>query len=153
MKTLANRIAIITITCTSLRNIETSGFRKYQAFYCNNNCYWISNSHELFDVSTMLAVVSAVREVGLDHINYSIPFTEIWLLNISLKKHKRHFAQAISDIPTIKKWAKTYISTGRCKHFATGREINEDVVDDLFHAEEVGNNISGFFSKRSYGGE
>ena len=98
----------------------------------------------------MLAVVSAVREVGLDHINYSIPFTEIWLLNISLKKRTRHFAQAISDIS---KWAKTYIFTERCKHFATGREINEDVVDDLFHAEEVGNNISGFFSERSYGGE
>ena len=99
----------------------------------------------------MLAVVSAVREVGLDQINYSIPFTEIWLLNI-LKKRKRHFTQAISDIPTIKKWAKTYISTGRCKHFATGREINEGVVDDLFHAEKVGNNISGFFSERSYSG-
>ena len=54
----------------------------------------------------MLAVVSAVREAGLDQINYSIPFTEIWLLNI-LKKRKRHFTQAISDIPTIKKWAKT----------------------------------------------
>ena len=29
--------------------------------------------------------------------------------------------------------------TARCKHVTTGREIDKEVVDGLFHAEEVGN--------------
>ena len=50
-----------------------------------------------------------------------------------------HFAQAISDIHTVKKSTKTYMFTARFKHFTTGQEIDKEVVDGLFRAEEVGN--------------
>ena len=73
---------------------------------------------------------------------HSIPFTEIWLLNISINKQKElldHLAQAISDSNTVKKSTKTYIFTARCEPLTTGREIDTEVVDSLFHAEEVGN--------------
>ena len=35
-----------------------------------------------------------------------------------------HFAQGLSGIHTVKKSTKTYIFTGRCEHFKTGREID-----------------------------
>ena len=38
-----------------------------------------------------------------------------------------------------KKLTKNYIFTARCEHFTTGREIDKEVVDEPFHAEEVGN--------------
>ena len=61
-----------------------------------------------------------------------------------------HFAQAISNIHTVKKSTKTYIFAAanikRCKHFTTGREIDKEVVDGLFHPEEVGTNILRLFS-------
>ena len=40
----------------------------------------------------------------------SMPFTEVWLLNSSIKKRKEllaHFAQALSDIHTVNKLTKT----------------------------------------------
>ena len=73
---------------------------------------------------------------------YSVQFTEIWLFNISIKKRKvllAHSDQVMPDIHIGKKLTKNYIFTGRCKHFTTGREIDKEVVDELFHAEEVGN--------------
>ena len=54
---------------------------------------------------------------------HSVPFTEISLLNISIGKLKEllaHFAQAISDIHTVKKSTKTNIFTARCEHSTTG---------------------------------
>ena len=41
---------------------------------------------------------------------HSVPFTEIWLLNISINKRKEllsHFAQDIPDINTVQKSTKT----------------------------------------------
>ena len=74
---------------------------------------------------------------------HSIPFTEIWLLNISMKKWEEllaHFAQAISDIHIVKKnWKKKNIFIAGCEHFATSREIDKEVVDGLCHGQEVGN--------------
>ena len=52
---------------------------------------------------------------------HSVPFTEIWLFNISVNELKElltHFAQTILDIHTEKKLTKTYIFTVRCEHFA-----------------------------------
>ena len=130
-------------------------------------------------VSTMLAIVSAIRDVDLDLINYatqnkyqhvylknwwrrgksfakdlilmgtlhqvlgvhSLPLTEVWLLNISIKKLKEllaHFAQAIWDIHTVITSTKTYIFTAWCEHFTTDQEINK-VVDGFFHTKKVGN--------------
>ena len=62
------------------------------------------------------------------HQAHSILITEIWLFNNSLRKLKEllaHFAQA--------------------KHFITGREIDKEVVDGFFHAEEVGNKRFDYF--------
>ena len=73
---------------------------------------------------------------------YSVLFNEIWLLIISIRKQKElltNFAQAISDIHTVKKSAKTYIFTTRYKPFITGRKIDKEVVDDFFHGEKIGN--------------
>lgn len=73
---------------------------------------------------------------------YSVLFNEIWLLIISIRKQKElltNFAQAISDIHTVKKSTKTYIFTTRYKPFITGRKIDKEVVDDLFHGEKIGN--------------
>ena len=58
---------------------------------------------------------------------HSILFTEIWLLNISIKKQKEllaHFTQAISDIHIVKRSIKTYIFTARDEHFTTDQEID-----------------------------
>ena len=53
------------------------------------------------------------------------------------------------DIHIGKKLTKNYIFTGRCKHFTTGREIDKEVVDELFHAEEVGNKyFQGFLQDK-----
>ena len=71
---------------------------------------------------------------------HSVPFTEILLLNISIRKLKDllvHFAQAISVIHKVKNSTKVFIFT--YEHFRTDREIDKKVVDGLFHAEEVGN--------------
>ena len=79
---------------------------------------------------------------------HTTPFTEIWLVNISIKKWSvllAHFAQAISDIHTVIKSTKTYIFTARCERFTTGQETDEEIVDGLFHAEEVGNKYSEAF--------
>ena len=73
---------------------------------------------------------------------YSVQFTEIWLFNISIKKRKvllAHSDQVVPDIHIGKKLTKNYIFTARCEHFTTGREIDKEVVDEPFHAEEVGN--------------
>ena len=69
---------------------------------------------------------------------YSVIFNEIWLMIISIRKQKElltNFTQAISDIHTVKKLTKTYIFTARYKYkpFTTGRKIDKQVVDDLFH--------------------
>ena len=59
-----------------------------------------------------VSVVSGVREVDLDHTNYARynTYQHVYLnnllLNISIKKRKElltYFAQAISDIHTVKK--------------------------------------------------
>ena len=75
-------------------------------------------------------------------------FTEIWLINISkeTKELLTHFARAISDIHIVKKSTKSYIFAARWEHFTTGREIDKEVVDGLFHPEEVGTNILRLFS-------
>ena len=55
------------------RNIETGGFQKHQATHCTNNCYELLNDQikYLEDSSAIQTVVSAVREVDLDHMNYA----------------------------------------------------------------------------------
>ena len=128
----------------------------------------------LKNVSTMLAVVSAVTEVDLDHINYSrhnmyshvylnnllrreksiwysasgsgVSFItvhiQIWLLIILIRKRNEllaYFAQALSDIHTVKESTKTDIFIARYEHFTNDREIDVEVADGLIHAEEVGN--------------
>ena len=40
---------------------------------------------------------------------------------------------------TVKKSTKTYIFTARCEHLTTGREIDKEDFNSLFHAKEVGN--------------
>ena len=73
---------------------------------------------------------------------YSVLFNEIWLMIISIRKQKElltNFAQAISDIHTVKNSTKTYTFTARYKPFTTGRKIDKQVVDDLFHGEKIGN--------------
>ena len=50
--------------------------------------------------------------------------------------------------PYSKKIDKNYILTAKCKHLTIRPEIDKEVVDGLFHAEKVGNNISRFFSLR-----
>ena len=80
---------------------------------------------------------------------HSILFTEIWLLNISIKKQKEflvYFAQVISDIYRVKKLTKTYIFKARCEHFTTGRQIDKELVYGHFHAVEFGNKHFGLFS-------
>ena len=72
---------------------------------------------------------------------HSIPFTEIWLLDISIKKRKEllaHLAQAISTLHTVKKSTNTCIFTVKCKHLITGREIDKEDLDGLFHKEDLG---------------
>ena len=79
---------------------------------------------------------------------HSIPLTEVWLLNISIKKLKEllaHFAQAISDTHTVIKLTKTYIFTARCEHFTTDQEIEKEVIDAFFHTEKVGNKHFGAY--------
>ena len=108
-----------------------------------------------------VSVVSGVREVDLDHINYAryntyqhVRLSNL-LLNISIKKRKElltYFAQAISDIHTVKKLTKIYIFTARCKNFTTCREIDKEVADGFFHAEEVGNQTFLGFSLRKVSG-
>ena len=44
---------------------------------------------------------------------------------------------------------ETYIFTARCKHFTTGREIGKEVVDGLFHEEDVGNKLSKAFLRET----
>ena len=82
-------------------------------------------------------------------------FSKIWLINISVKKWKElfaHITQAISDIHTVKKPAEAYIFTARLKHLTTGPEIDKEVVDGLFHAEEVGNiHFQAFFPREASG--
>ena len=73
---------------------------------------------------------------------HSSLFTEIWLLIILIRKGKEllaYFAQALSDIHTIKESTKTYIFIARYEHFTNDREIDVEVADGLIHAEEVGN--------------
>ena len=73
---------------------------------------------------------------------HSSLFTEIWLLIILIRKGKEllaYFAQALSDIHTIKESTKTYIFIARYEHFTNYREIDVEVADGLIHAEEVGN--------------
>ena len=50
-----------------------------------------------------------------------------------------YFAQALSDIHTIKESTKTYIFIARYEHFTNDQEIDVEVADGLIHAEEVGN--------------
>ena len=50
-----------------------------------------------------------------------------------------YFAQALSDIHTIKESTKTYIFIARYEHFTNDWEIDVEVADGLIHAEEVGN--------------
>ena len=85
---------------------------------------------------------------------HSVPFTEIWLINISkeTKELLTRFARAISDIHTGKKSTKSYIFAARWEHFTTGREIDKEVVDGLFHAEEVGNKYFKAFLLEVSGG-
>ena len=83
--------------------------------------------------------MDTLHQVSVVH---SVPLAEVWLLRISKRKLKKllvHFAQAVSNTHTVKKSTKTYIFTARCKYFTTGREIDKEYVDGLFHAEEVGN--------------
>ena len=73
---------------------------------------------------------------------HSSLFTEIWLLIILIRKGKEllaYFAQALSDIHTVKELTKTDIFIARYEHFTNDREIDVEVADGLIHAEEVGN--------------
>ena len=59
---------------------------------------------------------------------HSVPSTEIWPLNSSIKKRKEllvHPTQAISDIDSPQKnRRKLHIFAARCDHLTTGREID-----------------------------
>ena len=55
-----------------------------------------------------------------------------------------HFTQAINRHPYSKKINKN-IHIHSKTHFTTGREIDKEVVDDLFPAEEVGNKHFKYF--------
>ena len=78
---------------------------------------------------------------------HSILLAEIWLLSISIKKRKKlltHFTQAINRHRYSKKIGKN-IHIHSKTHFTTGREIDKEVVDDLFPVEEVGNKHFEYF--------
>ena len=73
---------------------------------------------------------------------HSVPSTEIWLLNISIKKQRELLVHTIqvNNFCTFKV---------RCEHFTTGWEIDKEVVDGLVHVEEVGNKHSEAFLQGS----
>ena len=82
---------------------------------------------------------------------HSIPFTKIWLLNISIKKRKEllaHFAQAISAIHTVRKSTKTYIFTARWNISQLVEKLIKKFLMVLFMKRKLETNILKLFSQR-----
>ena len=73
---------------------------------------------------------------------HSVPSTDIWLLNISIKNQRELLVHTIqvNSFCTFKV---------RCEHLTTGWEIDKEVVDGLVHVEEVGNKHSEAFLQGS----
>ena len=79
---------------------------------------------------------------------HSVPFTEIWLHNISIRKLKElliHFAQAISDIHTVKNRQKLTYSQQDVSISQLVEKLMKKLLMGLFHTKS----FFQFFCKAS----